>query len=118
MRVTGLQEFWPLYLRAHRNRYTRGAHYVGIVAGALLAALAAATLNAWLLVIAAAVAFTVTVGSHWLFEGCRPLLLINPLLGTVCDVRMFFLAMTGRLEAEFSRYGIVIEYSRHAIRET
>ena len=116
MRVTKLGKFWPLYLRAHRNRYTRCAHYLGIVGGALLGVLAAATLNAWLLVIAAGVAFTVTVGSHWVFEGRRPLLLINPLLGTVCDLRMFFLAMTGRLEAELSRYGITTEYSRGAIR--
>jgi len=106
MRVTKLDEFWPLYLSAHRNRYTRGAHYAGVVCGAVLAALAAATLNRWLLVIGASGAFAMTVASHWIFEGRRPLFLINPLLGILCDLRMFFLAMTGRLEAELRRYGI------------
>lgn len=106
MRVTKLGEFWPLYLRAHRNRYTRGAHYAGVVFGAVLAAVAAATVNHWLLVIATGGAFTMTVASHWVFEGRRPLFLINPLLGILCDLRMFVLAMTGRLEAELRRYGI------------
>ena len=109
MGTTRLEEFWPLYLRAHRNRYTRGAHYVGIGCGVLLAILGAATLNPWLLLVATGSALAVTVASHWVFEGRRPLLLINPLFGALCDLRMFFLAITGRLEAELSRYGIVTE---------
>ena len=109
MRTTKLGEFWPLYLRAHRNRYTRAAHYVGIGCGMLLAIIGAATLKPWLLLAATGCALAVTVASHWVFEGRRPLFLINPLLGAICDLRMFFLAITGRLEAELSRYGIVTE---------
>jgi hypothetical protein len=109
--MAGFGRFWPLYLRAHRRRATRTAHYVAIVLGMTLTALAAVFSDAVLLVAGIAGAFAITVGSHWLFEGRRPLLLGNPLLAAAADLRMFALAATGRLAAEFARHGVDAEWT-------
>lgn len=109
--MSGFGEFWPLYLRAHRRRATRAAHYAGILLGTTLTAFAAAFSNPWLLLAGVAGAFAITVGSHWLFEGRRPLLLGNPLLAAVADLRMFCYAARGRLAAEFARHGIDAEWA-------
>jgi len=103
--------FWPLYLRAHRRRATRAAHYAGILLGAALTATAVALSDPWPLVAGVAGAFALTVASHWLFEGRRPLLAGNPLLAAAADLRMFALAATGRLPAEFARHGIDAEWT-------
>jgi hypothetical protein len=104
-------EFWPLYLRAHRRRATRAAHYTGILLGTALTALALAFWNPWLLLAGVGAAFAITVSSHWLFEGRRPLLVGNPLLAAAADLRMFALAATGRLAADFARHGVAAEWS-------
>jgi hypothetical protein len=107
--MTGFDRFWPLYLSAHRRRGTRAAHYAGIVFGTAMAALAAASWEMWPLAVGVGGAFTVTVGSHWVFEGRRPLLAGNPLLAAAADIRMFLLAVAGRLAPEFARHGIEAE---------
>jgi hypothetical protein len=109
--MAGFGEFWPLYLRAHRRRATRAAHYLGILLGTTLTAFAAAFSNPWLLLAGVGGAFAVTVSSHWLFEGRRPLLLGNPLLAAAADLRMFFFAATGRLAADFARHGVDAEWT-------
>src|ERR671924_2185148 len=101
--MAGFGEFWPLYLRAHRRRATRATHYAGILLGTALTVLALAFGNPWLLLAGVGAAFAVTVSSHWLFEGRRPLLLGNPLLAAAADLRMFVLAATGGLAAGFAR---------------
>lgn len=103
--------FWPLYLRAHRRRATRAAHYAGILLGTGLTALALAYSNPWLLLAGVAGAFAMTVASHWLFEGRRPLLAGNPLLAAAADLRMFLLGATGRLAPEFARHGIDADWT-------
>jgi hypothetical protein len=109
--MAGFGEFWPLYLRAHRRRATRAAHYAGILLGTTLTALALAFWNPWLLLAGVGAAFAVTVSSHWLFEGRRPLLAGHPLLAAAADLRMFALAATGRLAAEFARHGVAAEWT-------
>jgi hypothetical protein len=114
--MTKFDQFWPLYLRAHRRRGTRAAHYVGILFGTAMTVLAAASWNIWPLLAGVGCAFAVTVGSHWVFEGRRPLLVGNPLLAAAADIRMFLLAATGRLAAEFARHGIEAESAWPRIR--
>lgn len=107
--MTRFDQFWPLYLRAHRRRGTRAAHYIGILFGTAMTALAAASWDAWPLIAGVGGAFAVTVSSHWIFEGRQPLLVGNPLLAAAADIRMFFLAIAGRLASEFARHGIEAE---------
>lgn len=107
----GFAEFWPRYLRAHRRRATRAAHYAGILLGATLTVLALAFWNPWLLLAGVGAAFAITVSSHWLFEGRRPLLLGNPLFAAAADLRMFVLAATGWLAADFACHGVAAEWT-------
>jgi hypothetical protein len=100
------REFWPLYLHAHRRRTTRAAHYAGVIFGAAMAVLAIVLQEIWPLLCGIIGAFVVTVGSHWVFEHNRPLLAVNPLWGVVSDLRMLFLAATGRLGRELVRHGV------------
>jgi hypothetical protein len=46
------------------------------------------------------------VGSHRFIEHNQPLIRVNPLYGAVSDLRMLFLAVTGRLAAEYRRLGL------------
>jgi hypothetical protein len=105
-RMMPFREFWPLYLHAHRRRTTRAAHYAGVIFGTAMAVLAIVLQETWPLLCGIAGAFVVTVGSHWVFEHNRPLLAVNPLWGVASDLRMLFLAATGRLARELARHGV------------
>ena len=96
-------EFWPHYLRAHRDRRTRAAHYLGSAAG-LLCLLAAPLASSWRFAVAAPV---IGYGSAWLghvmFEGNRPATFGHPLWSFCSDFRMMGLALTRRLKPELDR---------------
>lgn len=99
-------DFWPRYLDAHRRPGTRGAHYLATVLGILstIAAIYHAHLG-FLLGIALSVALA--VGSHWLIERNQPLIRVNAFYGAIADLRMFWLALTGRLRWEYRRLGLL-----------
>lgn len=105
--MISFREFWPLYLRAHWRRTTRAAHYAGVVFGAGMAALAGLLGEYWLIAVGIGGAFMVTVGSHWVFERNRPLLMLNPLWSAVADLRMFYLAATSQLGGHLARHGVI-----------
>jgi hypothetical protein len=46
------------------------------------------------------------VSSHHLIEHNRPLIRVNPFYGAISDLRMCWLALTGRLNAEYARLGL------------
>jgi hypothetical protein len=106
MRRLSFAEFWPLYLRAHRRRATRAAHYAGVIGGTMGAGAAVLTLELWPLAAGVGAAFGLSVGSHWLFEGNRPLLRLQPAWSALSDLRMFYLAMSGGLGREMARQGL------------
>ncbi len=109
MRGLSFAEFWPQYLRAHRRRATRAAHYAGVIGGTLGAGVAMVTLEPWPLVAGVAAAFGLSIGSHRLFEGNRPLLRRQPAWSALSDLRMFYLAMTGGLRREMARHGLDLD---------
>jgi hypothetical protein len=99
-------EFWRLYLEAHRSPATRGVHYVATTIGAG-GTLAGVLLGEVLLAPAGIlIAIAMAVGSHRFIEHNRPLIRVNPLYGAVSDLRMMWLAMTGRLPQEYARLGL------------
>jgi hypothetical protein len=102
--MIGLSDFWPLYLRAHRRRSTRGVHYAATVLGMVMAAWAAIVLEPWAFFAGIGGGYVMAIGSHWLLERNHPLILVNPVWGAISDLRMFGLAMTGRLRGELARY--------------
>ena len=99
-------EFWRLYLDAHRHPMTRGMHYSATIVGIITTALA--ILHQQPLFCAAGIAFAVAmaVTSHWWVEHNRPLIRVNAFYGALADLRMCWLAMTGRIGAEYARLGL------------
>ena len=92
-------EFWPHYLRQHSSPRTRFAHYTGTTL-ALGAGILFAVTGHWGWLIAMPL---VGYGCAWLGHGLMernwPATFTYPLWSLVSDVRMFFLAVTGRLES-------------------
>jgi hypothetical protein len=96
-------EFWPHYLRAHRDRRTRAAHYLGSAAS--LACLAAAPFaGSWRLAVAApVVGYGCAWFGHLVFEGNRPATFGHPLWSFYSDFRMAAFWLTGRLAPELEK---------------
>lgn len=100
------REFWPLYLRAHRLPGTRAMHYFATAIGVLAAIEAIASGQVLILAVGLAICYAMAIGAHWYIEHNQPLIRVNAFLGAVADLRMCYLAATGRMAREMARYGI------------
>ncbi len=98
-------EFWRRYLGAHRDRRTRGLHYLGtsLALGALGAA--AATRNWRWLVAAPITGYSVAWLGHLVFEHNRPETFGHPVWSLASDFRMLGLFVAGRLDGELQSLG-------------
>ena len=101
------KEFWPLYLRAHRLPGTRGLHYFATAFGIMAAIEAISTGQPLIFILGIAVSYAIAIAAHWFVEGNQPLVMVNALWGAVADLRMCWLAATGRMGSELERHGIV-----------
>lgn len=101
------RDFWVAYLDAHRKPATRGMHYLATVTGIGGAVFAIWLELLWFMAGGIALGVVMAVSSHHLIERNRPLIRVNPFYGAVSDLRMCWLAMTGRLTAEYARLGLV-----------
>jgi hypothetical protein len=108
--LKGLQmpysDFWVAYLDAHRKPATRGVHYLATATGIVGTALAIWLELIWLMAGGIVLGVVLAVGSHHLIEHNRPLIRVNPFYGALSDLRMCWLAMTGRLAGEYARLGL------------
>ncbi len=102
----GFVEFWPAYLRAHRKKSTRICHYIATVYGVPISLYGLFTLQINILLAGIVGGYALAIGSHYVIEGSGPLVARNAAWGACSDFRMFILAITGRLDAEFKKYGI------------
>ena len=102
----GFAEFWPDYLRAHRKIGTRICHYIATLGGVSLGLYGIATLQIWYVIAAIVGGYALAVGSHYGFKDGKPLVGRSAVMGARADFRMIGLALTGRLDDEFRKYGI------------
>src|SRR5262245_37904431 len=105
------REFWPLYLEAHRFPGTRSLHYVATLLGLTSVVEAILTGEPLVGVAGIAASYVIAVAGHWVVEGNQPLIGVSPLWGAVADLRMCWLATTGRLADEFVRCGVAVRLS-------
>ena len=103
----GFAEFWPDYLRAHSKSGTRICHYVATSWGVALGLYGIATLQIGYVIAAIAGGYALAVGSHYAFKDGKPLVARSAVMGALADFRMIGLALTGRLDDEFRKHGIV-----------
>jgi hypothetical protein len=93
-------EFWRRYLGAHRDRRTRGLHYLG-TSLALMALAAAAVSRDWRWLAAALlVGYALAWLGHLAFEHNRPETFGHPFWSLISDFRMLGLFVSGRLGGE------------------
>ncbi len=98
-------EFWPIYLRAHRDARTRAVHYAGSLLA--LACLALACVVDWRFAIAAPlVGYAFAWTAHFGIEGNKPATFGHPLWSLASDFRMLALGLTGRLGPHLARAGV------------
>jgi hypothetical protein len=110
--MASLQDYWGAYLRAHTRPATRAVHYIATVLGIAGVASSIIWLDPWPCVIAIALGYVLAIGAHWFIERNQPLILANPVWGAVSDMRMCLLALTGRLNRELIRHGVVTRTGR------
>jgi hypothetical protein len=104
-KIASYAEFWPHYLRAHRDPRTRLVHYLGTSVGLALL-IAAALLADWRLVLAAPLAgYALAWLAHGVFERNKPATFGHPFWSFYSDFRMLFLWVCGRLDPEIERAG-------------
>ena len=96
-------EFWPFYLREHRNPLTRALHFTGTSLSILLV-LSGLALRRPLFVVAALLCgYAFAWVGHFFVEHNRPATFQHPLWSFMGDYKMLALMLTGRLDAELIR---------------
>jgi hypothetical protein len=98
-----LAEFWPVYLREHRRPGTRAWHLAGTLAYLGLGLGLLATGRPGSLWVVPVVAYGCAWYSHFAIERNRPATFRHPVLSLICDHRMAWCMLTGRIGAELAR---------------
>ena len=105
-RLESFEAFWPHYLREHARPATRAVHVAGTWMAAAVVGAGVVTGRWWLLLLALLVGYGAAWVSHLFIERNRPATFNHPLWSLRGDLRMAWLAATGRLEAELRRAGM------------
>ena len=93
-------EYWVLYLQAHRKRSTRLVHYVATIIGLSSSGIGLLMLEPIVVGAGIATSYALAIAAHIVFERNRPMILVNPIWGALADLRMTWLGLTGQLDRE------------------
>jgi len=104
---TDFASFWPFYLREHAQPMTRAFHYAGTSLVVLLGIGALVTGRWWLLAAMPVAGYFFAWLSHWRVERNRPATFTYPLWSLAADFRMWAMWLTGRLEPELRKAGVL-----------
>ena len=105
-RIGTFAEFWPYYLREHRQPGTRLLHLVGTTLSLLLLVAGAVSGRPALLLAALVVGYAFAWVAHFAVEHNRPATFRYPLWSFAADWKMWALALAGRLQPELRRAGV------------
>lgn len=99
-------EFWPFYLREHSKARTRALHYVGTTIVVGIAIFTFLT-GRWLWLLGMPLAgYGFAWVAHFGVERNRPATFTYPLWSLAADFRMWWLWLTGKLQAELDKAGV------------
>lgn len=101
-KIASFHDFWPVYLRAHRDPRCRALHYAASVCGLAGLAAAAVSGNFWWLLAGMVAAYAFAWAGHLFMENNLPLTFRHPLWSLAADYRMFGLWLTGRLSGHLA----------------
>jgi hypothetical protein len=93
-------EFWPYYLRQHRNPTNRALHFCGTTAALFTFALGCVTPIAF--VALPLVGYGPAWVGHFVFEKNRPATFGHPFWSLAADFKMWAFMLSGRLGAELA----------------
>ena len=99
-------EFWQHYLRHHAQDGTRMLHMLGTGLAALALLAAIITVDPLIALAGTALGYLLAWTGHFLIEGNRPAMVSHPAWAFQCDIRMFRLWITGRLQRELKKAGV------------
>jgi hypothetical protein len=105
-RFASFESFWPYYLGEHANPATRATHVAGIWLGVAVLLWAVVAGPLWLALLAPLTGHAAAWVSRPRTGRNRPAALAYPLWSLRGDLRIAWLAATGRLGAEIRRYGL------------
>ncbi len=100
------EEFWPFYLGEHANPTNRLLHLVGSTLVVIVAVVAIALGRYAYLGLLPVIGYGFAWVGHFIIEKNRPATFTHPLWSLAGDWKMWWLAMTGRLDAELHRVGL------------
>ena len=99
-------EFWPHYLREHAKPSTRTVHYIGTALVIAFALALAVTGKWWWLLAMPLAGYGFAWFGHFFIERNRPATFTYPLWSLASDLRMFFLAVAGKLGPHLQAAGV------------
>lgn len=102
-RFTTFQEFWPFYLSEHSAPANRRLHFAGTTVGLVILILSVTTGRWWGLLPALVSGYAFAWVGHFFIEKNRPATFTHPLWSFRGDGKMWWLTLTGRLDAEIAR---------------
>jgi hypothetical protein len=99
-----LQEFWPYYVREHRQAGTRCLHFIGNTNLLLWLVIALVRWNIWIVLWAVVSSYTIAWIGHFFVERNIPATFRYPLKSALCDMRMYYKMWRGEMDAEVKKY--------------
>lgn len=106
-RYETLKAFWPFYLHEHSRRSNRLLHFIGSTLALILAAVAIGTGMYMLLLIALVSGYAFAWFGHFFIEKNRPATFKYPIKSFISDWRMWYAMLTGNINRELKKFGIV-----------
>jgi hypothetical protein len=105
-RIATFAEFWPFYLHQHARPGTRAWHYLGTSLTLLCLAATLATRDLWLAAVMVVAGYAPAWIGHFAVEKNRPATFRYPLWSLICDFRLYWTWLTGRLSGELAKAGV------------
>jgi hypothetical protein len=103
-RYKTLGEFWPYYVREHRQPWTRRMHFIGNTNLLVWLLLAALQRSPSLLVGAVVSSYALAWIGHFFIERNLPATFKYPLLSALADMLMYAKMWQGQMDSEVARY--------------